>query len=146
MDRIDTLLQKIDALERFNGDEIILHNRDQTLTGLFTNFLRYLLDEWVAEPVEKIDASRLAGQIDYIINRPDGVRFPSRDNVERYLREWPQDGYVLLPLVVVRWLMRNAHIRVIVPYLGDEWREFVTRYHRVIAALDSGFIVSENDQ
>jgi hypothetical protein len=133
MDKYDTFVLKINAVDRFNHGAVKLENEDVALTGLFTNFLRYLLDDWVVGP--PIPPERATEMAKTVIRRLTmGMQYPSHDRV-RDIAEGP-DGDVL-PLLAVRWLMRNAEIKVLTPHLGQEWREFVRHYGHVIAALDS---------
>lgn len=143
MDRIDIYLTKIIAIDRFNSGEIPLLNEDAALTTLFNNFLRYLLDEWVGEPITEEEAPALAERFLDYIRRPAGLSPPSREVIERCSRDDPR----IFPLLGVRWLMRNASIRVVIPHLTDEWREFVAHYDALLSALDVGlFNEPENDQ
>ncbi len=143
VDRIDTYLTKITAIDRFNNGAIPLLNEDAALTTLFNNFLRYLLDEWVGEPITEQEAPALAERFLDYIRRPAGLLPPSREVIERCSVEDPR----IFPLLGVRWLMRNASIRVVIPHLTSEWRDFVGHYGALMSALDVGlFDEPENDQ
>jgi hypothetical protein len=132
VDRIDTLIAKINAVDRFNSGEVKLLNEEEALTGLFNGLLRYMLDEWVAGPPIPPDrATAMATRM--ITYLSFGLREPSRSRMEMFITEGDEQ---IVPLLVVRWLARNASIRIAIPRLGEEWREFVIHYQHVIAALD----------
>lgn len=131
MDKIETYISKINAVDRFNAGEVKLANADEALTGLFNGFLRYLLDEWVdGPPIPPKHAPEAAQRV------IEHLRFGLRQPDYHYIKEMINGpDAMIFPLISVRWLMRNASISVMIPQLGQEWNEFVSHYRHVILAI-----------